>query len=186
MARFRLNYSACVSGIWGSVLSKPVTYSWNELLFFIDIIFCISQCWLRSPVVLVLDILQTLNKLHSGGSIKISFSGKRSHSVRRNHLLVQQNTGHSWESEKNFHICIDILRRFHVYLEGYICLWTPLPPVCLGSKIRDGFGVHQIQIRAIETLIMRHITMSVFKNNKVKHFIGQYYLTNKSHFVSDP
>lgn len=107
---FRLNYAACVSGIWASVLSKPVTYSWNEILFFIDIIFCISQHWLHSSVVLVLDILQ---------SIKISFSGKRLYSVRKNHLLVQQNTGHSWDSEKNSHICIDILSRFNV-----IIFWT--------------------------------------------------------------
>lgn len=105
---FRSNYAACVARVWSSALSKTVTYSWNELPFFIDIIFHISQCWLRMPVVLVLDILQTLNKIHSAGSIKISFSGKRLHTVRRNNLLVQQNTEHFWDWEKNFHMCIDI------------------------------------------------------------------------------
>lgn len=40
----RSNYAACVAGIWSSVLSKAVTYSWNEPLFFIDIMFHISQC----------------------------------------------------------------------------------------------------------------------------------------------
>lgn len=62
---FKINYAACVAGIWSSMSSKPVTYSWNKLQLFIDITFYISQCWLHFPVVFVLDILQTLNKLHS-------------------------------------------------------------------------------------------------------------------------
>lgn len=113
---FRSNYAACVAGIWSSALSKAVTYSWNELPFFIDIMFHISQCWL--PVVLVLDTLQALNKLHSAGSIKISFPGKRWHSVRGHNLLVQQNTEHFWDWERNFHVCMKILCDALLNLEG--------------------------------------------------------------------
>lgn len=131
---FRSNYAACVAGIWSSALSKAVTYSWNELPFFIDIIFHVSQCWLRIPVVLVLDILQTLNKLHSAGSIKISFSGKRWHSVRRNNLLVQQNSEHFCDWERNFHICIDIWWRFYMTL-----FWT-LKDRCISTSNLDCFG----------------------------------------------
>lgn len=72
----RSNYAACIAGILSSALSKAVTYSWSQLSFFIDIVFHISQCVLRIPAVLVLDILQTLNKSDSAGSIKISFSGE--------------------------------------------------------------------------------------------------------------
>lgn len=116
---FRSSYAACVAGMWCSELSKALTYSWNEFPFFKDIIFHISQCWLRIPVVLVFDILQTLNKLLSAGSIKISFSGKRWHTVRRNNLLVQHNTKHFWDWDRNFHMCIDTWLTFHIIL-----FWT--------------------------------------------------------------
>ena len=62
---WRLNYAACASGVRGSVSSKPLTFSWTELPFFIDTMFHISRCWLRMSAVLVLDIPQSLNKLHS-------------------------------------------------------------------------------------------------------------------------
>lgn len=84
----KLNYAVCVAGIRSSALSKPVTYSWNKFRFFKDIIFHISQRCLHIPVVLVLDILRTLNKLHSAGS-ETSFSGKHGSSAIRNNLLVE-------------------------------------------------------------------------------------------------
>lgn len=65
-----------------------MTYSWNKFRFFKDIIFHISQRCLHIPVVLVLDILRTLNKLHSAGS-ETSFSGKHGSSAIRNNLLVE-------------------------------------------------------------------------------------------------
>lgn len=89
--------------------------------FFIDIMFLISQCWLCIPVVLVLDTLPTLNKLHSAGSIKISFSGQCWHSVRRNYLLVQQNTEHFWDWQRNVYMCIDFFK--------IIFYWIPWRPV---------------------------------------------------------
>lgn len=84
----KLNYAVCVAGIRSSALSKPVTYSWNKFRFFKDIIFHISQRCLHIPVVLVLDILRTLNKLHSAGS-ETSFSGKHGSSAIRNNLLLE-------------------------------------------------------------------------------------------------
>lgn len=90
------------------MLRKVSTYSWHELRLFTVLIFHISQCRIRTLAERALlkqnqKKKKNLNKPHAAGSIKIEFSAKCWHSVRRNNL-VQQNIEHFWEGERNFHM----------------------------------------------------------------------------------